>query len=92
MQEDLGRRMNYGIVAFLMCLVELVGIWIPFALVSPYTSAPWLIRVWAVLYLTGLLSIPVSIIGLFRDKPRWLALFALIFGIVNILLCVGPII
>ena len=84
--------MKYGLIAFLACLVELVGFWIPFALVSPYTSAPWLIRVWAVLYLAGLLSIPVAIIGLFRDKPRWLALLALIFGVVNILLCVGPII
>ena len=83
---------KYGIVAFSVCLVELVGIWIPFALVSPYTSAPWLVRMWAVLYLAGLLSIPVAIIGLFIDKRRLLALLALIFGIVNIVLCVGPLI
>jgi len=47
---------------------------------------------WAVLYLAGLLSIPVAIIGLFIDKRRLLALLALIFGVVNIVLCVGPLI
>ena len=86
--------MRYGIVAFSNCLVELVGVWIPFSIVlqHPYASLPWLLRVFGVLYLAGLLSIPVSIIGLFRDERRWLAFFALIFGIVNIVLCGVPLI
>jgi hypothetical protein len=58
----------------------------------PTASLPWLLKVFAILYLAGLLSIPVAIVGLFRDKPRWLALVALIFGIVNIFLCVVPVI
>lgn len=83
---------KYGIVALLICLLELIGIWIPFAVVPPTASAPWLIKIWGILYLAGLLSIPVAIIGLFKDKPRLFALFALILGIVNIFLCVGPVI
>ena len=83
---------KYGIVALLICLSELIGIWIPFAVVPPTASAPWLIKIWGILYLAGLLSIPVAIIGLFKDKPRLFALFALILGIVNIFLCVGPVI
>ena len=83
---------KYGIVALLICLLELIGIWIPFAVVPPTASAPWLLKIWGILYLAGLLSIPVAIIGLFKDKPRLVALFALILGIVNIFLCVGPVI
>ena len=83
---------KYGIVALLICLLELIGIWIPFAVVPPTASAPWLTKTWGILYLAGLLSIPVAIIGLFKDKPRLFALFALILGIVNIFLCVGPVI
>jgi len=95
--EDAGRlggRMKYGIVAFSLCLVELFGIWLPFAVVlqHPTASLPWLLKVFAIVYLAGLVSIPVAIVGLFRDKPRWLALLALIFGIVNIFLCVVPVI
>ena len=83
---------KYGIVALLICLLELIGIWIPFAVVPPTASAPRLLKIWGILYLAGLLSIPVAIIGLFKDKPRLVALFALILGIVNIFLCVGPVI
>ena len=83
---------KYGIVALSICLLELIGIWIPFAVVPPTASAPWLVKIWGILYLAGLLSIPVAIIGLFKDKPRLVALFALILGIANIFLCVGPVI
>lgn len=85
---------RYGIVAFSTCLVELIGIWIPFAIVlqHPTASAPWLLKIFAVLYLAGLLSIPVAIVGLFKDNPRLLAIFALVFGLVNVVLCGVPLI
>jgi hypothetical protein len=85
---------KFGIVAFSMCLIELVGIWVPFAIVLriPDFSGPWLLRVFGLLYLAGLLSLPVSIVGLFRDSPRTLALLALVFGVVNIAVCAAPII
>ena len=55
---------KYGVVAFSLCVVELVGIWIPFAVVPPTASVPWLLKIFGILYLVGLLSIPVAIIGL----------------------------
>ena len=85
---------KYGLVAFSTCLVELIGIWIPFAVVlqHPTASAPWLLKVFGTLYLAGLLSIPVAIIGLFRDNRRLLAVFVLALGILNIFLCGLPLI
>jgi hypothetical protein len=85
---------KYGIVAFSTCLVELVGIWIPFAVVlqHPTASLPWLLKVFGILYLAGLLSIPVAILGLFRDERRLIAILALIFGITNIFLCGVPLV
>jgi hypothetical protein len=84
---------KFGILAFSVCLIELVGIWVPFAIVSrtPF-SGPWLLRFWDILYLAGLLSLPVSIVGLFKDNPRIVALVALIFGIVNLVICAPPLI
>lgn len=85
---------KFGIVAFSMCLIELVGIWIPFAITEriPNFSGPWILRFWGILYLVGLLSLPVSIVGLFKDDPRTVALLALVFGVVNIVLCAPPLI
>jgi hypothetical protein len=85
---------KFGIIALATCVVELIGIWIPMAIVlrNPYASAPWLLRILGLLYLAGLLSIPVAIVGLFRDEQRVLALFALIFGVANIILCGLPLV
>jgi hypothetical protein len=80
---------KFGLVAFSTCAFELVGIGIGTFIILriPSISAPWLDRVLAFLYLAGLLSLPVSIVGLFKDNPRVVALVALVFGIVNIFLC-----
>jgi hypothetical protein len=85
---------KYGIVALSICPVELIGIWIPFFIVlqHPTASAPWLLKIFGILYFAGLLAIPVAIVGLIKDEPRWPALVALIFGIANIFLCAVPLI
>jgi len=87
-------QQKFGLAALSICAVELVGIWIPMAIVlrNPYASAPWLLPILGLLYLAGLLSIPVAIIGLFRDERRLLSLFALLFGVANIILCGVPLI
>jgi len=85
---------KFGLIGFSICLIELVGIWVPFSMLlrAPNASAPWLLRSFGVLYLAGLLSLPVSIVGLFKDNPRTPALIALVFGIVNIYVCGVPLI
>jgi hypothetical protein len=83
---------KFGIVAFSICLVELVGIWVPVIYASHHRDLDWrwLASPLGDLYLAGFFAILIAIVGLFRDKRRLLAFLALIFGVLNIALCVAP--
>lgn len=79
----------YGRVALLTCLIELIGIWGTTAITAqmPQKDFYWLVRPMAVLYVAGLASIPVAVIGLLKDTRRAFALVALVLGLVNTLVC-----
>ena len=83
------RFRSYGMIALIICLVEIVGIWGTTAVLvqMPQKNYLWLVRPMATLYLVGFTSIPISVIGLVKDKRRILASLALALGIGNVLIC-----
>jgi len=79
----------YGSVALMACLIELLGIWGTTAITAQLsTSSSYsLVRSMAWLYVAGLASIPIAVIGIFRDAQRTLARVALALGLINIVVC-----
>lgn len=86
------RSRLYGAVALITCLVELIGIWgmTAIALHMPQKNWLWMERPLAVLYVAGLVAVPVAVIGLFRDSRRVLAVVALVLGFANVFVCSIP--
>jgi hypothetical protein len=87
------RSRLFGTIALIVCLIELVGIWGTVAilvLTRQQQHLDWMTRPIAVLYVAGLASIPIAVIGLVKDTHRALAFAALILGFANILVCVLP--
>ena len=83
---------KFGISALSICLVELFGIWAPvlYALRHPSSDWRWLERPLGFLYVAGVFSIGIAIVGLFRDRRRLIAFISLLFGVVNFVLCMMP--
>jgi len=84
---------QYGYTALGICIFELIIVWGGIAIFSHGSRliAPrWAQDGFALVYFVGLCSIVLSIIGLFRDKFRLIALFALALGIANVALCGVP--
>ncbi len=86
------RFRSFGGVALRMCLLELVAIWGTVMIVfhTPQHSFDGLIRPLAIVYVGGLISIPISVIGLLKDKDRTWSFVALVLGFANIFVCVVP--
>ncbi len=86
------RSRFFGGFALAICLVELVGIWgtMAIAIQTRQHSYGWLVRPMAFLYVAGLASIPIAVVGLIKDTDRTLAFVAIPLGLINIFICVVP--
>jgi hypothetical protein len=78
--EIIPRRFLWGRAAFLLGVVPLCGIFI---------------FLWPILFASGGMSVLIALIGwgrpgsLVRGKQRWAAIFGIIFGLLQIGICVG---
>lgn len=86
------RSRLFGSIPLIVCLIELVGIWgtVAILVLTRQQHLDWMIRPIALLYVAGLASIPIAVIGLLKDTHRTLAFAALVLGFANILVCVLP--
>jgi hypothetical protein len=85
---------RFGRVALYMAALEPLIIWgLAMALYAMHFSAPiWLARGLRLVYTLGLFSIILAIVGLKKDSQQGNAAFALSLGLVNLVLCVVPIV
>ena len=85
-------RAKFGTVALAICFIELIVIWggTAVALNSPQYDWRWLEKPLSDVYVFGMVSIPLAIVGLFKDCPRRAALGALVFGLANLAICSLP--
>jgi hypothetical protein len=79
-------------LALIICLIELIGIWGTTAIVlhMPQRNWHWLERPMAVLYVAGLVAVPIAVVGLFKDSRRVLAAVSLVLGLANFFVCSIP--
>lgn len=88
------RYARCGYIALAICFLELVIVWGGILVFHQggRTIAPvWAQDAFVLAYFAGFCSLPVSIVGLFLDRFRLVAFVALLFGIVNVAVCVAPI-
>ena len=85
-----------GALAFAMCVVDQIAFWGATAIQASGPTVPpphhWHYHAgpMTAILIVGLVSIPIAIAGLIFDSRRTLALIALVFGFVNMVVCAAP--
>ncbi len=95
--ETATKGRTLGALAFAICLIEQAVFWGATAIqASTAPNAPpphhWHYHAGPMMaiLIAGLASIPIAIAGLILDSRRTLALMALVFGLVNMVVCALP--
>jgi len=83
------RSRLFGGIALTICLIEVFGIWGATVILAQMPQSNWyrIVTPMALLYLAGLASIPIAVIGVINDGRRAFAVVALVLGILNIFVC-----